>query len=213
MNYSRIMKSSFIAASLVLSSFFYTATVVNAAQVEDSPALSTRLALRGLWVEHINWVRNYALAYSFAQHAVAEAAEAEVVSNARAIAAAITPLYGQDAGEQLFMLLAGHWGAIKAYSAASVDASKAGQEAAMTKLGDNAAALASFLAGANPFLPEATLVSLLSAHGAQHVQQIEQIQASQFTAEASTWAEMRTHIIAISDALSAALVQQFPDKF
>ena len=32
-------------------------------------------------------------------------------------------------------------------------------------------------------------------------------------AQAKTWAMMRPHVLALADALTAALVKQFPDKF
>ena len=98
------------------------ATAAPAAAQAEQPnaALTTRLALRDLWVEHIFWVRNYALANQNGKFAQAETAAKEVVANATAIANSLQPLYGQPAADQMLKLLAGHWGAIKDYSDASV---------------------------------------------------------------------------------------------
>ena len=85
----------------------------------DSPALTTRLAERDLWVEHIFWIRNYALANQSADKKQAKVAADQVVDNATKIANSIAPLYGQPAADQLLKLLAGHWGAVKHYSAVS----------------------------------------------------------------------------------------------
>lgn len=179
----------------------------------ESAALTTRLALRDLWVEHIFWIRNYAIANQAGNRQAAEVASQEVVSNATAIANSIAPLYGQAAADQLLKLLAGHWGAVKHYSDASVSQSASGKQAAVSELTSNAKALAAFLAKANPYLPEATLNTLLAAHGGHHIAQIDELGKNDYTAEASTWKHMREHILSLADALTAALVKQFPDKF
>jgi hypothetical protein len=179
----------------------------------DSPALTTRLAERDLWVEHIFWIRNYALANQSADKKQAKVAADQVVDNATKIANSIAPLYGQPAADQLLKLLAGHWGAVKHYSDATVAKDTKGKQAAVTELTSNAKAIAAFLATANPNLPEATLVNMLSAHGGHHVAQIDAFAAHDYAGEARTWAMMRTHVQALADALTAALVKQFPDKF
>lgn len=188
-------------------------TATPAATPAESPALTTRMALRDLWVEHIFWVRNYAVANQAGNAKQAEVAAKEVVTDATRIANSIAPLYGQPAADQLLKLLAGHWGAIKHYSDATVGKDKKGQQAAVDELTSNAKAIAAFLAKANPYLPEATLLTLLSAHGGHHVAQIDQLAAGDYAGGARSWAMMREHILTLSDALAAALVKQFPDKF
>ena len=82
----------------------------------------------------------------------------------------------------------------------------------MAELGTNAKAIADFLAGANPNLPQPTLLSLLAAHGAHHLAQIQEVQAGDLTGEAKTWEAMRAHMLVIADALAAGIAKQFPDK-
>lgn len=173
----------------------------------------TKDALRGLWFSHIFWVRNVVVARLHGDAAAAKAAEAEVVANARAIAGAVEPFYGKAASDQLFGLLAGHWGAISAYLDATRANSKEEQNEAFSKLNANANDIATFLAGANPHWPVATLRGLLTAHGAHHVQQIQQLHAGQFDAEARTWAAMAEHMNVIADALANGLAAQFPGRF
>jgi hypothetical protein len=179
----------------------------------DSAALTTRLALRDLWVEHIFWIRNYAIANQAADKQQAKVAADQVVDNATKIANSIAPLYGQPAADQLLKLLAGHWGAVKHYSDATVAKDTKGKQAAVTDLTSNAKAIAAFLAKANPNLPENTLVAMLSAHGGHHVAQVDELAAHDYAGEARTWQMMRSHIVSLADALTAALVKQFPDKF
>ena len=139
--------------------------------------VATRNALRDLWIGHIFWVRNVVVA-RYDDSAAARTAEAQVVANAKAIAGAIEPFYGKAASDKLFGLLAGHWGAISEHIDATEQGSKSGQEAATGKLLANANEIADFLAAASPNWPVDTLRGLLSAHGAHHLQQDQQLQLS-----------------------------------
>jgi hypothetical protein len=140
-------------------------------------------------------------------------AEKQVVANAKQIAAAIEPYYGREASEKLFGLLAGHYGAVKQYLEASVAGSAARQDAALKSLTANAGEIARFLSGANPNLPFDALNGLLLAHGGHHIQEIQQLQAKQYAAEAQTWDAMKTHMYSIADALADAIAKQFPARF
>jgi hypothetical protein len=174
---------------------------------------ATRAALRDLWVEHVFWIRNYVIASAVNQSTEKQVAADQVVANATAISGAIASFYGKPAGDQMLTLLAGHWGAVKAYSDATFAKDAKAQQAASDTLITNAKAIAAFLAKANPNLPEATLVGLLSAHGAHHIAQAQQIAKGDYAAEARTWAAMRQHMFTIADALADALAKQFPAKF
>lgn len=218
------MKSLFktLALALPFAIFNFAAFAADAPAAPSAPAhaaastdkvTATREALRDLWADHIFWVRNVVMSASAKNTAERKTAEDQVVANAKQIAGAIEPYYGKAASDQLFTLLAGHWGAIKAY----LDTANAGDQAGMTKamkdLNDNAVAIATFLSGANPNLPKDTLVSLLGAHGAHHVAQIQAVHNSQFDQEAANWGVMRKHMNTIADALAAGIAKQFPDKF
>ncbi|MFG5861911.1 hypothetical protein [Metapseudomonas sp. CR1201] len=199
---------------VTLAQPLWTQAAEEPAQVSgDSPALTTRLALRDLWVEHIFWTRNYAFANQQHQKKEAEAAATEVVANAKSIANSIAPLYGQPAADQLLELLAGHWSAVKHYSDASVAKDADGKKAAVNDMTRNAQGIAKFLSSANPNLPEDALVSMLGAHGGHHVAQMDALAKSDFAGEAKNWAAMRQHMLVLADTLAAALVKQFPDKF
>jgi hypothetical protein len=170
-------------------------------------------ALRDLWIGHVFWVRNVAVDTFAGNTAAAAAAENEVVANAKQIAAAIEPYYGKAASDKLFGLLAAHYGAVKQYLEATAAGSKTKQDAATDALTSNASEIATFLSGANPYLPFDTLNGLLLAHGGHHIQQIQQLKAKQYAEEAQTWEAMKQHMYVIADALAGAIAKQFPDKF
>lgn len=181
-----------------------------AAAAPAAPKLQA--ALRSLWHEHVVHTRDYAMAVHAHDTAKAKAAADAVVANAKAIADAIGGFYGKPAGERMLSLLAGHWGGVKALTDAAAAGDSTGQAKAMETLNANGADIAKFLAGANPNLPESTLLSLLAGHVAHHATQVRQIMGDDSKGEAATWAAMQQHMDTIADALAAGIAKQFPDK-
>jgi hypothetical protein len=214
---SRFKLSTFLAIPVFLLATFALANTASAATpapaADRASAVETKMALRDLWVEHVFWIRSYVLATHAGDQAQQKVAEAEVVKNAKALSESIAPFYGQAASDSLLKLLAGHWGAVRDYNTATLAKSKAGQDKAVANATANAHEIAKFLSGANPYLPEDTVFTLLAGHFGHHVAQITQIAAGDFQAEAATWHTMRLHMFVISDAIADALVKQFPDRF
>lgn len=173
----------------------------------------TAAALRDVWVGHIFWVRAVSAAAIDKNELAMKAAEQQAVANAQSIAETIEPFYGSAARDSFFKLLAGHYGAIKAYLVATVADNGPGQSTATEALTNNADAIATFLSKANPHLPKDALQGLLLAHGGHHIQQIQQLKARQYDAEAQTWEEMKKHVYQIADATADALAKQFAKKF
>ena len=182
------------------------------ASAGDVAAPQLQAAMRDLWHGHIVHTRDYALAVHAGDATAADAAADAVVENARQIADAVAGFYGDAGGDQMMTLLAGHWGAVKAMTDARADDDQAGVTAAMNDLTANAGAIAVFLAGANPNLPEDAVRGLMLAHGAHHAQQINLIMAGDTAGEAREWTAMQEHMDMIADALAAAIAKQFPDK-
>lgn len=213
-------KHSVLAATVF--SVFLLSTLPLWAQQTEHPAVTqasvstkaadTQDAMRDLWVGHIFWVRNVVVDTFAGNKQAASAAEQQVVANAKRIAAAIEPFSGKAASENLFKLLAGHYGAVKQYVEATEAGSKGQQEAAVKSLTSNAAEIARFLSGANPHLPFDTLNSLLVAHGGHHIQQTQQLWSKQYAEEAQTWEAMKNHMYVIADALAGAIGKQFPNR-
>jgi hypothetical protein len=202
-----------LMTALALAAPSFVVAAPQTAPTVATKIADTRAALRDLWTGHIFWVRNVVDARFAKDAARAQVAEQQVVANARALAGAVEPYYGKAASDKLFGLLAGHWGAISDYANATQAGDKAAQDAASAKLVANANEIAKFLSGANPNWPEGTLRSLLGAHGAHHIQQMQQLHAKQYEQEAQTWAAMTKHVYTIADALADGLAAQFPDKF
>ena len=182
-------------------------------QARTNKTFETAAALRDLWIGHIFWVRAVSIATIEKRDAAAIIAEQQAVTNARSIAATVEPFYGAAAKDTFFKLLAGHYGAVKAYLVATVANDAAKQGTATQSLTSNAAEIATFLNKANPYLPKDAVNNLLLAHGGHHIQQIQQLKDHKYDAEAHTWEEMKSHVYQIADATADALAKQFADKF
>jgi hypothetical protein len=179
----------------------------------DQKTFQTAVALRDLWLGHIFWVRNVSVAAIDKNEPAIKAAEKQAVANAQALAASIEPFYGAAAKDKFFELLAGHYGAVKAYLVAAVAGDVSAQAKATQFLASNADEIATFLSQANPYLPKDAVQGLLLAHGGHHIQQIQQLRDRNYDAEAQTWEEMKTHVYQIADATADALAKQFTKKF
>ena len=186
-------------------------TQKNAAR--DQKTFQTAVALRDLWLGHIFWVRNVSVAAIDKNGSAIKAAEQQAVANAQAIAASIEPFYGPGAKDSFFKLLAGHYGAVKAYLVATVAGDAPAQANASQALTSNAEEIATFLSKANPYLPKDAVQGLLLAHGGHHIQQIQQLKDRKYEGEAQTWEEMKKHVYQIADATADALAKQFAKKF
>ena len=183
-----------------------------AATSKSVQAPKLQAALRDLWHGHVMHTREYALAMHAHKPVAAKAAADAVVANAKQISDAVAGFYGKAAGTRMLELLGGHWGAVQALTDARAKGDNAAGDKATADLTANAGEIAKFLAGANPNLPEADVRGLLVAHGAHHLQQVQQIMAGDMRAEAQTWKAMQLHMDTIADALAGAIARQFPAK-
>jgi hypothetical protein len=216
------MKSALkLTGALLLAAAFGSTTALaapthdaseHAAANQPVQAPKLQAAMRTLWHGHVVHTREYALAMHAHKPVAAKSAADAVVANARQISDAVAGFYGKAAGTRMLELLAGHWGAVKALTDARAKGDNAAADKAMADLTTNAGEIAKFLAGANPNLPEADVRGLLVAHGAHHLQQVQQIMAGDMHAEAQTWKAMQQHMDTIADALAGAIAKQFPAK-
>ncbi len=190
----------------------HTQPMPNAAQVDG-----LKMALRGLLVDHIYWVRSLVIATRLGDRAKASASDSNGVQNAKAIGQSIAPIYGQAAGKKFATLFVGHYSAVKDYMKAAFANNFRGANAlkngAVDKLKSNATEIAMFLSSANPNLPKDTVYGLFLTHAQQHIMAIDDTAKRDWTAEAGMWDPMVKHTHTMADALADAIAKQFPDKF
>ncbi len=170
--------------------------------------------LRDLWLGHIFMIQHVVLFNTSINQTERDAVDKQVLANAKQIANTFTPFYGEARSEKLFILLSGHYAAVKAYSDATIAGNTQHQDAALTRLGLNATDIDAFFIGVNPnHLPKGTIRGLIEAHGTHHVLQINQYKKKEYAKLEETWPMMRQHVYVIADTLTTALAKQFPTQF
>jgi hypothetical protein len=169
-------------------------------------------AMRKLWSDHVVWTRLYIIAAA-ANDASAATASARLLRNQEDIGNAIVPYYGAAAGSRLTALLKQHI----LIAVDLVSAAKAGNNA---KVADadrrwhvNANDLATFLSGANPNWPKATVLSMLNQHLALTTQEATARLHGRWSEDASAFDRIFNQILMMADTLSDGIVKQFPARF
>ena len=197
---------AFVAAAACATAAMSTSTTASPAssQLHD--------AMRKIWSDHVFWTR------LFIVDAAAGAPELQsttnrLLQNQTDIGNAIAPYYGAAAGSQLTNLLRQHI----LIAADLVNAAKANDQA---KVADadrrwhaNAEDIATFLSGANPNWPKATVLGMLNQHLALTTQEATNQLQGHFPESAANFDSIFTQILGMADALSDGIVKQFPNRF
>jgi hypothetical protein len=168
--------------------------------------------MRKLWSDHVFWTRLYIVSAVVADPSAQTAAN-RLLRNQEDIGNAIVPYYGAAAGTQLTNLLKQHI----LIAVDLVTAAKAGDQA---KVADadrrwhaNANDIATFLSGANPNWPKATVLAMLNQHLALTTQEATARIQGRWSDDASAFDSIFNQILGMADALSDGIVKQFPNRF
>jgi hypothetical protein len=175
-------------------------------------AISLTRAMQRLWIDHVVWTRQYVVAAVDDRPEVGEAAT-RLLKNQEDIGNAIVPFYGKAAGKQLAELLKQHI----MIAVDLVAAAAAGDERKFKtfdrKWDRNADDIAAFLAGANPNLTKKDVADILHVHLVLTKDEAVARIKHDYKKDAATFDQIVTEILTLSDALSQAIVAQFPEKF
>ncbi|MDP8904090.1 MAG: copper amine oxidase [Chloroflexota bacterium] len=142
-----------------------------------------------------------------------EAAANALEGNTADLQAAITSVYGDDAGMAFGEMWRNHIGFFVDYTVGLASGDDDAKEKALDRLDTYRADFSEFLAGANPNLDADTLADGLQVHVNQLVDQIETYAAGDFAAAYEAEREAYMHLTMTGDLLAWAIVEQFPDKF
>ena len=153
-------------------------------------------AFRDLWLGHIFLIQHVVLYNAATDPAARDAADKQVLANAKQIANTFIPFYGQARSEKLFALLSGHYGAVKEYSEATIAENTASTRYCACPLGiQRRRHRRVFQRNQSPHLPKDTVRGLIAAHGAHHVLQINQYKKKEYAKLEETWSMMRQHVV------------------
>jgi hypothetical protein len=178
----------------------------------DSSAASLKQDMRKLWTEHVVWTRSYIVA-AVGDQPDAQAAATRLMRNQEDIGKAMENFYGAKAGQQLTALLKEHISIAVDLVKAAKAGDKAAQQQADTKWNQNASDIADFLSKANPNWPKATLADLMKKHLSTTTNEVVARLGKNWDADVRAFDEVYDHILMMSDAITAGIVKQFPEKF
>lgn len=168
---------------------------------------------RRLWIDHVLWTSNYITSATTAGAEDQKQVLARLLRNQEDIGNAVKPIYGEAAGNKLTDLLKEHI----VIAGKIVEAAKNGKTDEVTKLNKewyrNADEISLFLNSANPHLKKEDLKKLLYMHLELVTDDLLGSLDKEWDARIVAIDEGVTHIIIMADAISEAVVKQFPEKF
>jgi hypothetical protein len=173
---------------------------------------SLRRAMYRLWVDHVIWTREYVVS-AIDGAPDAEAAAGRLLKNQEDIGNAVAGFYGDGAGAALTDLLKQHI----MIAVDLVDAAVKGDQERFARedkrWDENAAAIARFLSGANPYWPEKEVHDLLSLHLTLTRREAVARLNKAFDDDVTAFDDILTEILTLADALTDGIIQQFPARF
>ena len=188
-----------------------TPSVMASSQAPGSAA-ALKQDMRKLWTDHVLWTRDYVVA-AVADHPSAKASAARLLKNQEDIGNAIGSIYGAPAGAELTRLLKEHITIAVDVVKAAKAGDKGGLAAADAKWQKNGDDIAGFLAKANPNLPRNVVANMMKMHLSTTTAEVVSRLNKNWDADVRAFDEVYNHILKMADALSDAIVKQFPDKF
>lgn len=189
-----------------------TAQSQEAASVNTAAASDLRVTLNALEREHVN-LAAAATRRGFQGDPDFQAAAAELDKNSKAIAAAVGSVYGPEAEQQFYEIWASHIGFFVDYTVAAKSGNQAGMDKAVADLGGYQDAIADFFSKANPNLPREAVFDLVGEHITLLKGAVDAFGGKDYPLSYAKEHEANVQIGTIADALSGAIVKQYPEKF
>ena len=173
---------------------------------------SLRRAMYRLWVDHVIWTREYVVS-AIDGAPDAEAAAGRLLRNQEDIGAAVAGFYGDEAGAGLTDLLKQHI----LIAVDLVDAAVKGDQERFAQIDrrwdENAADIARFLSGANPFWPEKDVQDLIALHLTLTRREAVARINKAYDEDIAAFDDILTEILTLADALTDGIIAQFPERF
>lgn len=169
--------------------------------------------MRKLWEDHITWTRMFIVDFA-ADSPATEATTGRLLQNQVDIGDAIKPFYGDEAGDQLTVLLQDHI----LIAADILTAAKAGDQEAVDEASErwyaNADDIAAFLSSANPdHWPLEEMQAMMRDHlDLTLAEAVARLQGD-FQTDIATYDEVHGQILEMADMLSEGIIAQFPKAF
>jgi hypothetical protein len=180
--------------------------------INQTKVTELRIALHDLWLEHVVWTRQYIVAAASDSSDASFAAE-RLLKNQEDIGNAIKPFYGDQAGDQLTVLLKDHI----LVAVDLLEAAKAGDAAAVEEIEEkwyrNADDIATFLSSANPNWTKEEMTSMLNEHLSLTKTEAVARLTGDYATDVNTFDALYRHAVSMSDEFTIGIVKQFEEQF
>jgi hypothetical protein len=181
--------------------------------VRTTKALAFHDEMRKLWEDHVIWTRLAIVSFAAGLPDFDQTA-ARLLRNQEDIGDAIKPYYGRRAGNSLTALLKEHIGGAVDLLTAAKAGDDAAFESARRAWYANGREIARFLNRASPrFLPLASVRRLMRGHLDQTRVEAGHLLSGDHAAGIRDYDLIHRHILTMADAISGAIIRQFPDRF
>lgn len=192
-------------------------TTTNASTAAAAPNVSAQTglyaAMRQLWAQHMEWTYATVDAFFHDQKAVQPTLN-RLLQNQRDIGAAISPYYGQDAGQKLTNLLLTHINDAVPVLKAAQAGNSADLNKATTAWYANAKQIADLLSSANPGnWPTSATEPMLKEHITQTIAYSVDLLKNNHAQAITDFDKAEQHMAMLADTLSKGIIAQFPNKF
>jgi hypothetical protein len=206
------MKTIMISVVLLTTMFAGTAAFACDTCGKGDPKVEFRATMQKLWSDHMQWT--YATVDAFFHNPKALDAQLNrLLQNQKDLGAAIVPVYGQAAGDQLTKLLTTHIQQAVPVLTAAKNNDQPGLKKALDDWYANAREIADFLSKANPNWKQEDMRSMMKTHIDQTTAYSVDLLKDDYTSAVKKYDEANNHMKLMADELSAGIIKQFPNKF
>lgn len=171
-----------------------------------------RVVLNALEREHVD-LASQATRNGFDGSADFKASADALDANSVSLSKAVGSVYGADAEAKFLEIWRSHITFFVNYTVAAKSGDKAGMDKAVQDLNGYVDAISDFFSGANPNLPRDAVHQLVSDHVTLLKGAVDSYGAKDFATSYSKEHAANDQIGQIADAISGAIVKQYPSKF
>jgi hypothetical protein len=175
-------------------------------------AADLRVVLNALEREHVDLASTATRDGFDGSPAFGDAAKA-VDANSVALSQAVGSVYGDAAAAKFLEIWRSHIGFFVDYTVAAKKGDTAGMAKAVTNLGGYNDAISDFFSGANPNLPRDAVHQLIADHIGLLKDAVDKYGAKDYAGSFTSEHAANDQIGKIADAISGAIVKQYPAKF